>query len=1301
VEPKRVIEWLATAEGLVKALVAFIGLPALIWAAVTKTLDPLGMPKWGTLACAAAVILAITIFFWRSFRRFDQASRLEQPDAFTLRPVDPASLIGRSDDLAKLMKSVSQNRLVLLDGESGCGKSALIFAGLIPKLEEKQDGLLPVPIRDWGDDWARGPLCAAVDAIFHGISSGEREKLGWTASPDLAAGVHELAVELDGRLRAVFSTLGRRPLLIADQFDDHQAHHRQLYLDEEANWLAPTVVARNNPFWQVVNIGLTERRLHLLVVTRADTAAGLACVRFLGEEQSVARTLPRVDAEYLRPLLTNIAPDSAVPRVVSNPDGGWVELRERLEADLKAEGSILMQQVRTALLGLRQLPLLTPHCYRNAGGLHGVETLFIYRALRRAGDAVGGGDVGLEIVRAVLGNLILPGGPNQAPKSQRASLSTLSKVTGDSTRAETILGILQQEDVIRPAETVEGGAAWQLDHDYLARAVLAEAHQADRWSMALRAGKARYEEARGNWRQRWAALLPFHTLMRICWARARNRLRFGDAASYARMCALKPLVVVFAVTLLGLGTYVGYLEVTTFGLAQVLVSRFGTADGPPGTLLIWRANDRLRHRVFSMLDGNGSRSRMLPAAEFNKWPLAHAGFEVSRAREVATVLREQLQGPGNNPNLVGLLVDNYRAVVTRLDPEYAKAEATALRAWLEQNADSEMASGLTVAFAAVAARLTQAADLKAAAALLRGRLEHEDPPWFDSSTIEEAYATISAQLTEEDAKGEATILHRRLEQVTDEKFVVGLAGAYAAVATRLADRADVRTAAEVLRTRLEHELAASVQPPSSPLSESTWQAVPTGPSLAQAYAMVGARLDEADAATEAAILRGRLEEARTGESTFDIANAYAAVAARLSEAHAKTEAGILRAHLAPEHIEGEISGVALAYSAVAPSLPAAADLKDAAAVLRVLLEQSLRARESAGQQLYYPQLPLQMQLEQGYVRVAARLSAADAKREAAFLRTSLEHEPYAVTPDLVGAYAAVAVRLADAADVRDAAVFTRSLLNQTYNGSAHRVAEAYATIAERLDDADARAEASILQKVLVEVVDNGNGLATVDSTAYAAVATRLTVATDVKTAATTLRSRIERELAAMFNANTNLSFILWQQSNGPILEQAYATLVPRLEETDRLAEMAALRRRLELEDDVRIAGGLVGAYAAVAARLTDPAQITAAGAFLRDRMEWVPDQNVADRFALAYAQLARVVFDRTDAAGRSACVREILTLAGHPFLADPAPLLTVLQPSANRDFGNDAMAAVIWAEQTYGIKPKQLRPAPTPLWGGG
>ena len=43
--------------------------------------------------------------------------------------------------------------------------------------------------------------------------------------------------DLDARLKAVVGTLGRRPLLIADQFDDYQARHHDQFLAQDGTWL--------------------------------------------------------------------------------------------------------------------------------------------------------------------------------------------------------------------------------------------------------------------------------------------------------------------------------------------------------------------------------------------------------------------------------------------------------------------------------------------------------------------------------------------------------------------------------------------------------------------------------------------------------------------------------------------------------------------------------------------------------------------------------------------------------------------------------------------------------------------------------------------------------------------------------------------------------------------------------------------------------------------------------------------------------------------------------------------------------
>ena len=118
---KRVTEWLVTSEGAGKAIAATISVPAAIWAATTKALDPvvkyLGLPAWVSFAGAFLVVAAFVWLLWRSFRRFVRASRLERPDAFTLRPTSPVTLIGRSEDLASLLTCVRRYRLVLQAGE--------------------------------------------------------------------------------------------------------------------------------------------------------------------------------------------------------------------------------------------------------------------------------------------------------------------------------------------------------------------------------------------------------------------------------------------------------------------------------------------------------------------------------------------------------------------------------------------------------------------------------------------------------------------------------------------------------------------------------------------------------------------------------------------------------------------------------------------------------------------------------------------------------------------------------------------------------------------------------------------------------------------------------------------------------------------------------------------------------------------------------------------------------------------------------------------------------------------------------
>ena len=88
-DAKRLSDWATSAEALRKFLAGLAPVLIFIWAESTKDIaslaQSLGLPAWAPRAVAALVIAGFAWVLFRSFRRFTRASRLEQPDAFTLR----------------------------------------------------------------------------------------------------------------------------------------------------------------------------------------------------------------------------------------------------------------------------------------------------------------------------------------------------------------------------------------------------------------------------------------------------------------------------------------------------------------------------------------------------------------------------------------------------------------------------------------------------------------------------------------------------------------------------------------------------------------------------------------------------------------------------------------------------------------------------------------------------------------------------------------------------------------------------------------------------------------------------------------------------------------------------------------------------------------------------------------------------------------------------------------------------------------------------------------------------------------
>lgn len=636
---KKLTVWLSTGEGLGKSLLGVLAVVGSLWALFDNALGTLfqGFPRWVPAAAAGAVCCAFVVLMVHGFRRFELASRIKDPDRFQLRPDSPEALIGRTAHLQSLVKAVKEHRIVLLDGDSGCGKSALVSAGLLHSFAAT-DGLRPVVIRDWGDDWVAGPVRAMLSGLYSAAVPADRDKLAWAAPPDLAAASATLFSELQMCLEQWAASGLPRILLVADQFDDYQAQHRDRFI-VEGSWLSPGRLEASNEFWRLMALRVAQGQLHLLVVTRSDTAAGLSCVRFLPGEDIVAQTLPRVETEYLHQLLCSVTPDGAQPAVVSQPEEGWHQLRDRIENELKAQGTILMQQVQTLLLGLQQLSALTLREYRAAGGLNDVEAMVISKVVDKAAAAAGGGEFWKRSVRALLGSLVQPGAKGFPPKAKWASMEELGAKIDDPGKLEKILTVLQAENIVRPAEAVAAAASWQLSHDYLARAVLADAHRAQRWNHVLNEGKLQYEQAAHGWRQRWETLLPMGSIVAIAWECLRRRLSLGNARKYYFFCLAKPATLLVGAAVLGMAALVWREQRAVYAEADRIVGQFGTSTEADAVLQVWRAPEKLRTTVFELVSGDKGR---LERAALSPWPLAHAGVETLAVHDAVWAMEQYL-----------------------------------------------------------------------------------------------------------------------------------------------------------------------------------------------------------------------------------------------------------------------------------------------------------------------------------------------------------------------------------------------------------------------------------------------------------------------------------------------------------------------------------------------------------------------------------------------------------------------------------------------------------------------------------
>jgi len=464
-------------------------------------------------------------------------SRLLLPDRFVIRAGERKHLKGREGDIRALADQCEKCALVFLEGESGSGKSALARVGIVDECRQRHQ-LHPIYMDLSGADWENRLPALLAGEVWRSLSESDRQTLGLTAPspPD----------EIFARLALFSSRIGRKPLIIFDQFDDYQSSHRRHFREgrESSTWITAGRLTRHNGFWREIARLVEGKTLHCLFITRTDNAGGLDAVRFT--EPRIFR-LPWVDSNLMAPLLEEITvPETADRPVVAHPLSGWEKLKRRLmrdltERDLSGNDIILPIRLSVALQALRFMRVLTVGEYQRCGGAEGLERLHIERNIIDAAQASG---LSAMHVRQALVSLVEPVKAKTVQLSTSQLLSRLDP--GAAAPDDRFFGLLQKAlehlercDVVRRRAVDDAGDdVWLLHHDFLCRGVIAAERQANRWHALLHERARQFGLSTGVLR-RWRTLLTPMQQIRLGLMRLSGTFRYAEHRRFALASTLR------------------------------------------------------------------------------------------------------------------------------------------------------------------------------------------------------------------------------------------------------------------------------------------------------------------------------------------------------------------------------------------------------------------------------------------------------------------------------------------------------------------------------------------------------------------------------------------------------------------------------------------------------------------------------------------------------------------------------------------------------------------------------------------
>ena len=854
-------------------------------------LAPLHLPPSLTLSAVAALFALLAA--WALLAALARHSLLLKPERFIIKAEDPRHLVGREKETDGLAKACADNTLTVLKGESGAGKSALVKAGLKPKLDaDPHSRLLPLLIDASGLDWDGG-LRAALAQAWAALPKERRQLLGDNAPAAPADKLFE-------RLAKLPELVPKKLLLILDQIDDYFVAQREHFLTEGVV-VKPATLEQANKDWAALAGLLRRKRVHLLLVCRKDEdmLSALHCV------EPAYFPLARIETNLISPLLEQITEDDGHGAVVADPEAGWLQLKARLLRDLAEGGQILPVRLVLALDSLRSFRFLTLAQYSKRGGARGLDRLYVEKHLQDAKHALG---LDPAAVLRALALLAEEDGSKTRRAAQADFAAALSTGPNPAKDAAPLLDFLEQNRLLR-RQSGQDGEFLLLYHDYLARGVRDAYKQANRWTELLRAKSKEFNEAL-TWRQRWVALLSLRDQLGLAVARLRGKFNYGVYRGLAGWSLLRllPLLLSFGLV------FIADWRVDEMRQEQEvanLLNRVGNKEMTKDELEAWRTLAGLSeyariHAVHLAVSNRGLMSRLSGKSEL----LAHSvlGFDLSGS--LSSKITREIIAPCVSPSIDvagydGVFCAQFGAELNlRLSSPMAKLFVSTLIERIGAEKDYERLLLLYKALDGLSRKL-DIGDAKPVAAMFVEHMKSKTDSETDSQKrhsdllrMAEAVADMIDKSDSGYVKQSAAELVERMKAEIDP-YSLSLSGWILAGLSGKLDRGDVRPGAAALVERMKAETH------SIPLSL-----------LGETLAGLSEKLDSGDLIPGAAALVDRMKTETDSDRLSSLGKALAGLSGKLGSGAVQPGAAALVERMKTETDSDRLSSLGEALAAL-------------------------------------------------------------------------------------------------------------------------------------------------------------------------------------------------------------------------------------------------------------------------------------------------------------------------------------------------------------------------------------------------